>query len=225
MIRFRYYLLFGFLLSQMNSSVWAQSSNHLTFETDDWRYMKLSVFGSLEHSTLTDKDPQAPDTFLSFEMNLTGIEIGTNTPFIDFLSLYYFEGSNPDFDLSKFSRDPFFEGTRIEAVRSFGISLEQGVFPILKEENAWKFFVNSSGTAGYSNYTGYQRRDIARRADVERFDQGNLEFSGNISAVADFAFGKTKVRYHYAPVTIRFGWGKRSYSLATFGASILIKIK
>ncbi len=225
MIRFQYLLLIGFLLFQINSSAWAQSSNHLTFETDDWRYLKLSVFNSFEHSSLTSKDPQAPDTFLPFYMNLTGIEIGTNTPFIDFLSLYYFEGSNPDFDLSKFSRDPFFEGTRIEAVRSFGISLEQGVFPILKEENAWKFFVNSSGTAGYSNYSGFQRRDIARRADVERFDQGNLEFSANISAVADFAFGKTKVRLHYAPITFRFGWGKRSYSLATFGGSLLFKIK
>ncbi|MBO6801620.1 MAG: hypothetical protein JJ892_15210 [Balneola sp.] len=225
MKRFRYYLLFGFLLSQMNSSVWAQSSNHLTFETDDWRYMKLSVFSSLEHSSLTSNDSQASDTFLSFYMNLTGIEIGTSTPFIDLMSLYYFEGSNPDFDLSKFSRDPFFEGTLIEAVRAFGISIEQGVFPILKEENAWKFFVNSSGTVGYSNYSGFQRRDIARHADVERFDQRNLEFSGNISAVADFALGKAKLRFHYAPITIRFGWGKRSYSLATFGASLLIKIK
>lgn len=99
------------------------------------------------------------------------------------------------------------------------------MIPLLKDETGWKFFINSSGTFGISNFDRIPQRDSGRNAEVESFSNRSVEFSRRLSAVGDFAFGSTKLRLFYAPFTLRFGYARFGFSPVTFGASVLLKVK
>ena len=208
-----------------SNSVTAQPSGQIKLEGDTWNYIKVAVYHVDELNSFKFKKPFSYMDESTFDVQSFGFELGTNTPFVDFISVYYLSGENPNFNPNYFNNEPFSENAFVESINSYGIALEQAAFPLLKDESGWKFFINSSGTLGISNYSGILRRDSAKNAEVENFTESSLEFSGRLSAVGDFAFGSTKFRLFYAPITLRFGYGRYSFSAATFGASLLVKVK